>query len=131
MIAVGAAGCAKEPPDEAERMSLKDSWANGTTVTHHADQQPVKTAYAPPPPPPPMVPRVRSAPGRARSPPGSAPPTLALSPPKVVPPPPVSKPVSPAPVPAPPKPLAESDLADAHALRGRSRLRRGAARHDR
>jgi hypothetical protein len=116
MVAVGAAGCAKEPPSDAERMSLKDSWANGTTVTQH-DHEPAKTAYAPPPPPPPVTPRVRSAPAAppkhtapARRAP-SAPPTLALSPPKAAPPLPMTKPASPTPAPAPPKPLAETDLA--------------------
>lgn len=118
LVAVGAAGCAKEPPSDAERMSLKDSWANGTTVTQH-DQEPAKTAYTPPPLPPPMTPRVRSAPAApavrkhaapARpAPPAS--PTLALSPPKATPPLPMAKPASPAPMPTPPKPLAETDLA--------------------
>jgi hypothetical protein len=117
LVAVGAAGCAKEPPSDAERMSLKDSWANGTTVTHN-DPQPAKTAYAPPPPPPQMTPRVRSAPvvpsvpkHAAPARPAPAPPSLALSPPKAAPPLPMAKPASPAPVPGPPKPLAESDLA--------------------
>ena len=121
MVGVGAAGCAKEPPSEAGRMSLKDSWANGTSVTH-ADPQPVKSAYTPPLPPPPAVvaPPARSAlPARAPAAPRqaapalpapSAPPSLALSPPKVEPPPPATKPVSPTPPPTPPKPLAESDL---------------------
>jgi len=113
MIAVGAAGCAKEPPSEAERMSLKDSWANGTTVTR-TEPQPVETAYEPPParpataPPPSRTAPRQAAPARPAPP---AAPSLALSPPKVVPPPPVTKPVSPTPVPTPPKPLAEGDLA--------------------
>jgi len=117
MVAVGAAGCAKEPPSDAERMSLKDSWANGTTVTHE-DREPAKSAYAPPPPPPAMTPRVRSAPAAPAVPkravparPAPASPTLALSPPKVAPPLPMAKPASPAPTPAPAKPLAETDLA--------------------
>jgi hypothetical protein len=104
LVAVGAAGCAKEPPTEAERMSLKDSWASGTTVTH-ADPQPVKTVYTPPPPPPalevrpvPIVPK-QAAPARP------APPTLALSPPKAEAPPPATKPVSPTPAPTPAKPI--------------------------
>ena len=122
VIAVCAAGCAKEPPPE-ERMSLKDSWANGTTVSH-ADGRPVHAAYVPPPPPPaesspktvtarplptPPVPPKHASPVR----PAPAPPTLALSPPKVEAPPPASAPASPAPAPksAPPKPLAETDLA--------------------
>jgi hypothetical protein len=117
-VALGAAGCAKEP-DEAERMSLKDTWANGTTVVH-GDAQPVKAAYTPPPPQSPAPPSVRqegapvppkqAAPSR---PPASTPPTLALSPPKVETPLPTAKPVSPAPtpVPAPAQPLAETDLA--------------------
>jgi hypothetical protein len=117
MIAVGAAGCAKEPPDEAERMSLKDTWANGTTITP-ADQQPVKTAYTPPSPAPPPSVRTEIAPAPPKQvapsrPPAAAPPTLALSPPKVETPPPAAKPVSPtpAPAPAPAQPLAETDLA--------------------
>jgi hypothetical protein len=120
MVAACAAGCAKEPPDDAERMSLKDTWANGTTITP-ADQQPVKTAYTPPPPPPPppppsVRPEIAPAPPKQAAPsrpPAAAPPTLALSPPKVETPPPAAKPVSPtpAPPPAPAKPLAETDLA--------------------
>ena len=130
MVAVGAAGCAKEPPSDAERMSLKDSWANGTTVSRN-DPQPVYAPSASPPalkvspdlPPParpatapaaqkhsatePVAPR-QAAPARPAPPTA---PSLALSPPKVAPPPPVAKPVSPTPVPAPPKPLAEGDLA--------------------
>jgi hypothetical protein len=121
MVAMGAAGCAKEPPTEAERMSLKDSWANGTTVTH-AELRPAKTAYTPPPPPPAVAPPVQpTAPARTEpaSPKQAAPaqptpptrPTLALSPPKLETPPPVAKPVSPTPPLPQPKALAESDLA--------------------
>jgi hypothetical protein len=115
MVAVAAAGCAKEPPSEAERMSLKDSWLNVTTVAQADPPVPVTTVYTPPPPPP-EVRRVRPAPAsparteRAIEPP-PAPPTLALSPPKADPPLPVAKPASPVPVPAPPQPLAEGDLA--------------------
>jgi hypothetical protein len=114
MVAVGAAGCAKEPPSKAERMSLKDSWANGTTIAQAEPPTPVKTVYTPPPPP--TAPRVRPAPPppaqtEPAMPPRSAAPSLALSPPKAEPPPPLPKPASPAPVPAPPKPLAEGDLA--------------------
>jgi hypothetical protein len=114
MVAVGAAGCAKEPPPETHRMSLKDSWAEGTTVAQADPPVPVKTVYAPPPPP--AVRRVRPAPAppartEPAKPPRSVTPSLALSPPKADPPPPMPKPASPAPVPAPPKPLAEGDLA--------------------
>ncbi len=111
MVAMGAAGCAKEPPPE-ERMSLKDSWASGTTVTH-ADPQPVKTAYTPPPPPVEPAPKAPAAPRQAAPtrPAPAAPPSLALSPPKVETPPPATAPASPAPAPSPPKPLAETDLA--------------------
>lgn len=118
MFAVAATGCAKEPPSEAERMSLKDSWANGTTVAQADPPVPVKTVYAPPPPPPPSLEERRvlpapAAPARTEPamPPRPVPPTLALSPPKADPPLPVAKPASPAPVPVPPQPLAERDLA--------------------
>lgn len=121
LVAVGAAGCAKEPPSEAERMSLKDSWANGTTVTH-ADLRPAKTAYTPPPPPaavalparPAQPERAEPAGPRQDAPARPAPPahpTLALSPPKVETPLPVTEPASPTPPLPQPKALAESDLA--------------------
>jgi hypothetical protein len=118
MVAVAATGCAQEPPPETHRMSLKDSWESGTTVSQE-DPEPVKTVYMPPPPPPPVAPRVRPAPTpptrsertAPTAPPRPAPPTLALSPPQADPPPPIPKPASPAPVPAPPQPLGEGDLA--------------------
>ena len=138
LIAVCAAGCAKEPPPE-ERMSLKDSWANGTTVTY-ADGRPVNAAYTPPPQaepapkvvserpqPQPQPPAAAPAPPKqvapARPAP-SAPPTLALSPPKVETPPPATAPASPAPAPSPtpPKPLAETDLATGRCGDGRDCL---------
>lgn len=118
-------------------MSLKDSWANGTTVTY-ADGRPVNAAYTPPPQaepapkvvserpqPQPQPPAAAPAPPKqvapARPAP-SAPPTLALSPPKVETPPPATAPASPAPSPTPPKPLAETDLATGRCGDGRDCL---------
>ena len=130
LAVVGVAGCAKEPPTEAERMSLKDAWTSGTTVTRAEYPVPVKSVYMPPPPLRQMAPQVRPvpvrpalaperlepvAPARPKQTAPARPPTLALSPPRMEPPPPAARPVSPAPVlpapvPSPPRPLAESDL---------------------
>jgi hypothetical protein len=106
LIAVGVTACAEEPPPERytgeveaqeERISLKDTWDNGTTV-HRETAPPVRTVYAPPP-------ERRAAPERPRvvapAPPVKRPPPdLAISAPPAVRPP-------PAPV---PKALTESDL---------------------
>jgi hypothetical protein len=117
LIAVGLTACAEEPPaerytgeieaqQEKERLSLKDTWDNGTTV-HRAAPPPAKIVYAPPPEPRaapavPAMPRVVApAPPPAKPAPAKpAPPDLAISAPPAVRPP-------PAPV---PKALTESDL---------------------
>jgi hypothetical protein len=114
LIALGVTACAEEPPPERytgeisaeaerERLSLKDTWDNGTTVQRAAPQpakaissapQPARPAPTAPkrshivPPAAPPVPRAKPAP-----------PDLAISAPTTVPPP-----------PAPPKALSESDL---------------------
>lgn len=110
LIAVGVTACAEEPPAERytgevevqeKRLSLKDTWDNGTTV-HRVAPAPAKVVYAPP-----AEPRsTPTAPERPRvvapAPPAKpAPPDLAISaPPAVRPPPP----------PPQPKALTESDL---------------------
>lgn len=114
LIAVGVTACAEEPPPERytgdveaqaeqERLSLKDTWDNATTV-HRTAPPAAKTAHAAPPrkepaspaqPAPrvvsPVVPPVPKA--------KPTPPDLAISAPPVARPPPV-----------PPQALTESDL---------------------
>lgn len=133
LIAAGMTACAEEPPAERytgdveqERLSLKDTWANGTTV-QHGEPPPAKVAYTAPPraepaPAAPARPRVaapKAPPAPAPSPPPMpkakpAPPDLAISAPPVLPPPspevhpPAARP-TPVP-PPPPKALTESEL---------------------
>lgn len=116
LIAVGVTACAEEPPperytgeieaqQEQERLSLKDSWDNGTTV-QRAAQPPAKIVYAPPPEPRrrPVVPDrprvVAPAPPVKPIPVKPAPPDLAISAPPAVRPPPTPQ----------PKALTERDL---------------------
>jgi hypothetical protein len=107
LIAAGMTACAEEPPAERytgdveqERLSLKDTWANGTTVHRH-EQPPAKGAYTAPPraepaPAAPVSPRVAAPappPAPAPVPPPMpkakpAPPDLAISAPPVTRPPP-------------------------------------------
>ncbi len=114
LIAVGVTACAEEPPPERytgdveaqaeqERLSLKDTWDNATTV-HRAAPPAAKTAHAAPPrkepaPPTQPAPRVVSpvVPPVPKAKP--TPPDLAISAPPVARPPPV-----------PPQALTESDL---------------------
>lgn len=128
LIAVGVTGCAEEPPPERytgevdadqERLSLKDTWDNGTTV-HREPPPPAKTVYraprekrsasAAPARPRTAKPDAPSAPKPKRAPPDlaiSAPPAPRPSPPAPPPAPPVPEV---RPTPAPPKALSESDL---------------------
>lgn len=130
LIAVGVTACAEEPPAERytgdvaaaeqERLSLKDTWDNGTTV-HRGEHPPAKIVYAAPPrkEPAPVVrvrPRVAaSAPTPPVTPPmpkaRSAPPDLAISaPPAVTVQPPAARPPIAQPSPPQPKALTEGEL---------------------
>lgn len=115
LIAAGVTACAKEPPAERytgdvaaaeqERLSLKDTWDNATTV-HRGEQPPAKVAYTAPPKTEPAP----VAPARPRVAAPKAPPAPAPSPPPI----PKYKPAAPdlaisAP-PSPPKALTEREL---------------------
>ena len=119
LIAVGVTACAEEPPaerytgeieaqQEQERLSLKDSWDNGTSV-HRASPPLAKVVYAPPPEP-------RSAPAAPERPRVAAPAPPPAAPAKPASPRPapdlaISAPPAARPPPAPaPKALTESDL---------------------
>jgi hypothetical protein len=112
--------CAEEPPperytgeieaqQEQERLSLKDTWDNGTTV-HRVAPAPAKVVYAPLPEPRPapvvperprvVMPAPSPAPPAKPIPAKPAAPDLAISAPPVVRPPPVPQ----------PKALTENDL---------------------
>jgi hypothetical protein len=109
--------CAEEPPAERytgdveqERLSLKDTWANGTTV-HRDEQPPAKAAYTAPPraepaPAAPVSPRV-AAPAPA---PASAPAPLPIPKAKPVPDLAISAPPVTRPPPSAPKALTEREL---------------------
>jgi hypothetical protein len=114
LMAVGMTACAEEPPPERytgdieaqaekERLSLKDTWDNGTTV-HRAEPPPVRAVRKTPPPitrptpAPPAGPRM-AMPVVPPVPKAKPPPDLAISAPPAVRPP-----------PSPPKALTESDL---------------------
>ncbi len=118
LIAVGVTACAEEPPAERytgdveqERLSLKDTWANGTTV-QHGEQPPAKVAYTAPQTTEPAP----AAPARPRVAAPKAPPAPVPSPPpipKAKPAPPdlaISAPPAPRPPPAQPKALTEREL---------------------
>lgn len=131
LIAVGVASCAEEPPaerytgdvevqPEQQRLSLKDTWDNGTTV-QHAAPPPAKIVYAAPPrkepaPAAPVRPRVASPtvlpPPVPKTKP--QPPDLAISAPPAARPGPAVRPppvVRPAPTPPPqPRALTEGEL---------------------
>lgn len=120
LIAAGVTACAEEPPAERytgdvgaeqERLSLKDTWDNATTV-HRGEQPPAKVAYTAPPrtepaPAAPARPRV-AAPKVPHAPAPSPPPTPKSKP--AVPDLAISAPPATLPPPSPPKALTEREL---------------------
>jgi hypothetical protein len=126
LIAVGMTACAEEPPaerytgdieaaQEQERLSLKDTWDNGTTV-QRAEPLPARMVDIPPPRTEP-APAVTVRPRIAAPAPPTAPAPVLPAMPKAKPSPPdlaISAPPaprqSPAPPPAPSKALTEGEL---------------------
>jgi hypothetical protein len=130
-IALAVAGCAKEEPPETNYQSLKDTWAERTTVSYAPPPEPLRTVAAParktakrvredatagsPAVRVPEQPKVTAPKPQA---PKASPPDLALSSPTPSPPPvgkappPINRPqAAPVTPQAQPKPLTESDLA--------------------
>lgn len=121
LIAAGVTGCAEEPPAERytgdvaaaerERLSLKDTWDNATTV-HRGEQPPSKAAYTAPPktePAPVAPPRPQVAAPKAPPAPASSPPPIPRSKP-AAPDLAISAPPAPRPPPSTPKALTEREL---------------------